>query len=186
MAIDTTSPHSSGARRRHKKKDSALELPDLDQIMNQDEHREQCTENDKPDSILRELIITPLLMISFLLSLLYVDREQRLWRVAQRADSSASLWSKSKLSLWRWIDPQPYQDPSDTTWQHTVASPQSSDIVPTPAWSTRKKHRKIFSMEFQDALKIRGRVMVYMVFWLMTGSVLLFWITKKLFSWYKT
>jgi len=184
MATDTTSPHSSVARRRHKKKDSALELPDLDQIMNQDEHREQRTENDKPDSILRELIVTPLLMISFLLSLLYVDREQRLWRLAQRGESSASLWTR--LSVWRWIDPQPYQDPSDTTWQHTVASPQSSNIVPTPAWSTRKKHRKIFSMEFQDALQIRGRVMIYMVFWLISGIMLLVWTTRRLFNWYKT
>jgi len=178
-----TSPHSPAARRRHRKKDSALELPDLDQILNQDEDQKQPTQDDKQISMLQELVSTPFLMISFLLSLLYVDREQRLWRVAQHGDSGVSIWNK--LSIWSWIDPQPYQDHSDTTWQHTVQSPHAS--MPTqPAWFNRKKHRKMFSMEFHDALQVRGRVMVFMVIWLAFLIVLCFWTTRRLFSWYKT
>lgn len=183
MHTDTTSPHSSGGRRRHRKKDAALELPDLDQISSQDENHERPAQSDRQASMLQELISTPFLMISFLLSLLYVDREQRLWRVAQHRDSDVSLWNK--LSIWSWFDPQPYQEPSDTTWQHGV--PSSHAPMPTrPAWFNRKKHRKMFSMEFHDALQIRGRVMIFMIVWLAILIALCFWTAQRLFSWYKT
>lgn len=124
-------------------------------------------------------------MVSFLLSLVVVDRQQRAWRLSQHAPHPDSFWSR--FSLWTWIhDPEPYQDPQDTTWQHGKHHEQHTTIqgnVPIPGkasdgnerWYTRKKHRKMARLEITDAFSMQGKMALLLIFWALLGLIVVVW-----------
>jgi hypothetical protein len=102
--------------------------------------------------------MTPLVFISFIFSLLLVNHRYRTWRLSEHPPANSTFWSR--ISLRSWLDPEPYQDPSDTTWQH---SSDSRGHVPHPQrekWFTHKKHRKVAKLEISEAFDMSGRVMV--------------------------
>jgi hypothetical protein len=115
--------------------------------------------------------------ISFILSLFLVERQERARRSSEHPGANQSLWSTSTLQ--RWLDPEPYQDPSDTTWQD--ADGISGD-VPHPkkkAWFMRKKHREISRMQVTEALEMRGTILVLLLVCGCVGLVGLWWMGTK-------
>lgn len=115
--------------------------------------------------------MTPVMALSFIFSLLFVTRQERAWRVSQHGSTTGSRWSK--LSIWSWLDPNPYQDPQDSTWNgHTgpsdhVAGTRGGAPVPAfvdhKAWVTNKKHREMANLEIGDALEMRGKMAIAMI-----------------------
>lgn len=126
-------------------------------------------------------------MISFLLSLCIVDRQQRAWRVAQHQPDSGSWWKM----LSPWWNAEPYQSPHDSTWGHAVQVDGLSHgahgnvpatTVDTVHWHTRKKHRKMAKLTLSDALDMRGRMAFALVAAGLLGLVATTWLLKRLFS----
>jgi hypothetical protein len=129
--------------------------------------------------------MTPLIVVSFVLSLVVVDHRNRARRVSA-ANNNDSSWT---ASLRNWLDPEPYQDPSDSTWGHS-ANPvddkhgKDSD-VPQPErkrWFTRKKHRKMAKLQLTDALEMRGSVMIFVLGFFVAGVLAVAWAVKRVFG----
>ncbi|KAK5240749.1 hypothetical protein LTR16_010220, partial [Cryomyces antarcticus] len=71
---------------------------------------------------------------------------------------ASSLWSR--LSPRAWIDPEPYQDPTDSTWQQN----QPGDVPGGKrTWYSHKKHRKMMKLELTDAFEMRGRMIAMII-----------------------
>lgn len=137
------------------------------------------------------MILTPLLTVSFLLSLFFVERRQRAWRLSQHGPRGESIWSK--LSPSAWLDPEPYQDHRNTAWQgqgHVNSNDTLHGSVPTAGmknekWFHRKKHRKIASLELGNAFETSGQMMLLIVLWLGVFLVGMAWLGTKAFAWMK-
>lgn len=120
------------------------------------------------------------MMISFLLSLSFVDRHERAWRVAQHDDGSQSWLS-------RWLSAEPYQRPKDSTWQ----SDGTGDVrgtVPSPTidkerWYTHKKHRKMARLEFGQAFSIQNKMVVLVIIWALIAVFCIVFVLKRTLDW---
>jgi hypothetical protein len=141
----------------------------------------------RPDAKELQLIMTPLITVSFILSLVLVERRDRTWRVSEHATARNSIWSGAFLR--NWLDPEPYQDPTDSTWQHSentdTGNQPIAGAVPQPGrnrWFTRKKHRKMAKMQLGDAFEMRGAVMISLIGILLFSVVALGWFVKKAFG----
>ncbi|KAF2842911.1 hypothetical protein M501DRAFT_38574 [Patellaria atrata CBS 101060] len=133
--LPVTPPRSSSA--------SSYASPELD-VATLDDQQE--------DSLLTRVIVAPFLFISFLVSLFIVDRNHRLYRASSHPSNippSNSLWTRIS-SAW---NPEPYQDPANSTW----------NVRQDQGWFVRKKHRKVTKLQLDQALEMRGRVMIAIV-----------------------
>jgi hypothetical protein len=119
-----------------------------------------------------QTLLSPLLFVSFLISLFLVERRDRAYRVSQHPDAAPrSLWSR--YSPLNWIDPEPYQDSTDRTWRRedtdaTRRNPATDGRPHTPkkenrSWFRGKKHRAVAKMEFSDAIEGWGKVQATIV-----------------------
>lgn len=169
----TLSPPSSPQRRPHRKhQDSFLvfEHASIDVKSSSEDLRkasiaEQEPEHDEP--LWRKAILMPLLSVSFILSLFLVEREGRARRSSEHPVSGEageqSFWST--FSLQNWLDPEPYQDAADSTWQDAK---DGNGSVPKQqqgrkSWFVRKKHRKMAKANLEEAFEKRGTVMVLLL-----------------------
>lgn len=129
-------------------------------------------------------------MISFLLSLFIVDRQQRAWRVAQHEHHMDPWWKR--LSPWIWYHAEPYQSHHDSTWQHAVPATSPSGeaygSVPAPAsaveaesWYTHKKHRKMAKLELSDAWDMERSMAFVLVTAGLLGLVTVAFLVKFLY-----
>ena len=121
-------------------------------------------------------------MISFVLSLVVVDTQDRQWRLSQHASSQEPIWFR--LTHWSWLSPQPYQD-SDGTWKHhdSATAAQSPPDTAFSGWYTRKKHRAVAKMEMSDAFEMRGRVIAALLAWGCLGVFGIVYATRRLYGW---
>ncbi|KAF2655365.1 hypothetical protein K491DRAFT_678934 [Lophiostoma macrostomum CBS 122681] len=172
------SPPPSPPRRRHIKKRSDP-LCDLDAPL----PSPTASSNEAPeaqDSLLTRIILTPLLFTSFLLSLFLINRSDRARRTRQSATLPQSLFAY--LSPTAWLDPEPYQDPTNTTWErrgsvahvepHSVLGPAHNQMQPNEkrtgqegkwgkrGWHLHKKIRKVARLEIDDAFALRRHIIV--------------------------
>lgn len=110
-----------------------------------------------------QIILTPLLFTSFLVSLFLIDTRNALSRTK---DSS----------LFSFLDPEPYQDPYDSRWGRRGSTPHVEPPDPLKpnqqpgtekrkrrSWHLHRKIRKIAKLEISDAFEMRGRVMAAML-----------------------
>lgn len=112
-----------------------------------------------------QLIITPLSMISFIFSLVLVDRQQRQWRLSQQhSPDTTAGWSRA------WLDPEPYQAHPNARQENGRVSEKGSATTPS-GWYHRKKKRALARMEISDAFEMRKRVVVALLVW----SALVIW-----------
>jgi hypothetical protein len=126
-----------------------------------------------------QIVLTPVLFISFILSLSFVNLRDR----AHRTYSHSSTSFLSYIYPSRWLDLEPYQDPDDSRWSRgdsaghvapcDTISPKSEDKNKRRSWHLNKKIRKMAKLEVSDAFEMRGRVMVGMLAMLLVGSVVL-------------
>ncbi|KAK4996868.1 hypothetical protein LTR66_003621 [Elasticomyces elasticus] len=132
---------------------------------------------------LMQAVMTPFLMVSFLWSLFLVDHRNRRWRVAQHSQTTGPSWLP-RLDVLAWMDPEPYQDSTDSAWKHGSGSQKDNGQVLTPkhSWYTHKKHRKMARLAIGDAFEMRGKVLVlFAAFWIV-GLVGLIWGCKWLMN----
>lgn len=125
-----------------------------------------------------QLLLTPLTMISFLISLSLVDRQQRQWRLSQHSSAeSASPW-------FHFTSPEPYQHSNDGTWKHSSNVPsQNVEANTFRGWYRQKKHRAMAKMEINDALEMRRRVLFAFVAWALLGLFALTYATRRMYGW---
>jgi len=184
---------SHGARRhtRNKKSDPFLELsndftttaqPNPRSPKGEDGGREDQQQQRR--SLLVDLVLTPLNMVTFILSLFLVDQQQARWRLSQRA-STTPTWR----SQWPYFHAEPYQDSGTSTWGHSKKSSSSSDRPAAQrtgsfqGWYARKKKGAIAKLEIGDALEMRSRVLVALIAWTVLGSLALFYAARRVYSW---
>jgi hypothetical protein len=199
-----TSPETSPRRRhKHRKKHSdGFSLPDIP--ANKDGCSECAAENDQ-ETLVTKLIYRPLIFVSFLLSLTFIDYRDRRYRSSQHSSPSvsrSSTWIDRITSpLSNLLDPEPYQDPSDTTWQRGSrddqgfvgqggeegAQGQRQGDVPHPGrqrWFRTKKHRAMARMEIGDAFEMRGRVAMVIIAAVALGILAVGWGVRRILSRY--
>lgn len=114
---------------------------------------------EQQESPLTRILVSPLLMTSFVLSLFLVNRRDRQRRAAAHpSPSSASASLASYFSPRAWLDPEPYQDPASTAWRR-----RADARADEKGWFLTKKHRAMTRLEVGDALEMRGSVIKGMV-----------------------
>lgn len=182
-----SSPASSPeSHKRHKKRpsDRFLELPATVEVPNDDGKVE--AKSDHEESFVTHFFLPPIMMVSFLLSLFVVDRNQRAWRRSQHGSSSSSYFSIQPILSW--LDPEPYQEPQDSTWQ-TDAPATTSDggvpaaIKPKSEHWVHGKHRRLAKLTLGDALEMRGRVAIMMCAWALCGLAGTIWSLRTMYYW---
>lgn len=131
-----------------------------------------------------QVIVTPFLFVSFLISLFLVDTQNAITRTRNS-------------SFFNFFDPAPYQDPNDSTWGRRDSSMhveppdalnpdqrQGRNKRKRKSWHLHRKIRKIARLEISDAFEMRRRVMVAMALvimlagyavWCFFAWVLRFW-----------
>ncbi|KAF2854655.1 hypothetical protein T440DRAFT_464794 [Plenodomus tracheiphilus IPT5] len=190
-------PSPQSPRRRHKKKKAdAFEELALTPVPS----RPSSPENppgEEEESIITKIILTPILFISFIISLFLVNHRNRARRSKAHTTYSSIL---SYLAPSSWLDPEPYQDPTDSTWgrqgapghvePHDALGPSkdaSTEDQPSPtkkkkktAWHLNNKIRKVAKLEISDAFEMRGRVIAMMLFMIVLGSVAMWMSTRWL------
>ncbi|KAL1631978.1 hypothetical protein SLS56_004183 [Neofusicoccum ribis] len=194
----TLSPPTTPPKQRKRKPDPFLDLansPIASPLASPHsaEHDAAPAAGDEP--FLKKLVLTPLLFTSFILSLLIVDRRNRAYRLAEHPPSGSSSWW-TRFSPWKWLDPQPYQNPGDSTWQDASAGQTQGSDGSIPGvdgqaeldrgkqarkqWFVSKKHRKVAKMHFSDAFDMRWKIMVALGIAWTLGILALLWSAKKL------
>lgn len=175
--------------RRHtriKKSDPFLELPNDVNITEQPNPRSR-QDSDKAsegDSLFADLVLAPLNMITFIISLVLVDEQQRQWRLSQHAPSSPPAWRR--FAHWSGSQPEPYQDSDTSEWSQRAGAssrPASQRANSFQGWYARKKKRAIAKLEIGDALDMRGRVLVALIAWAVLGALALYYALRQVYKW---
>ena len=138
--------------------------------------REDPSARDEADPLYRRLIMVPLLSVSFILSLFIVERSERARRSSEHPSQNQSFWNT--FSLQNWLDPEPYQDPNDTTWGNADGSNPQEGQVPRAQrkqWYVRKKKAKVGRMNITDAFDLSGTVMVMLLVFACIAALGLGW-----------
>jgi hypothetical protein len=125
-----------------------------------------ASEDNDDDPLYRRLIMMPLLSVSFILSLFLVERSERARRASEHPSQNQSFWAT--FSLQHWLDPEPYQDPDDATWQDSSDGNANAPKGQVPhskkrQWYVRKKAAKVGKMSITDAFDMSGTVMVMLL-----------------------
>lgn len=141
------------------------------------------------DSTFTKLVSAPLFFLSFLLSLAFIDRQNRFYRVAQHPPQPPrSFWARFTAPLSNWWDPEPYQDPDKGTWQHRErpSSGEGSGVLAgvkkKERWYATKNHRKLASMEVAKAFEITGRMKAVVAGVFGVGTLFVGWGIKMIYE----
>lgn len=182
-------PSPPSARRRHKKKHDPFEELAKTPLPSRPATPED--ESAEEDSLITRIILTPVLFISFLISLCVVNYRNRV----RRANAHSHSRTPSVLDILTpssWLDPEPYQDPDDSTWdrkgvnghvephdsigprERTEGKLQTGARKKRGSWHLHKKIRKVTKLEVSDAFEMRGTIIVIMAI-LMGFSALGMW-----------
>ncbi|CAO2648923.1 Nn.00g098720.m01.CDS01 [Neocucurbitaria sp. VM-36] len=162
-------PSPPSTRRRRKKKSDPFEELPITPIPSPPSSPPNELAEEEP--LLTKIILTPLYFISFIFSLFIVNYRDR----ARRTKSHSSHSFLSYLYPSTWLDPEPYQDPDDSTWGRSSSAGhvEPNDAIgprkdkgsaggkkkkKTP-WHLNKKIRKIARLEISDALEMRGTIL---------------------------
>ncbi|KAF1360221.1 hypothetical protein EJ07DRAFT_39874, partial [Lizonia empirigonia] len=158
-------------------------------------------EQDKPESLLTRILVTPVLFTSFLFSLFLVNAQNRARRTAAHTPPSSYLTYFFPSS---WLDPEPYQDHNDSTWARRGAPGHvepNDAISPRPgqldsaqgdegtrkgkqgkkkkkSWHLNKKIRKIARLEVSDAFESQGKIIVVMAA-MVVFSLIGLWVSMR-------
>ena len=178
------SPSSSSrsrSRPKHSKNksDSFLELPITPMQSPSPPGSPQPPNESSPsansESLFSQLILSPLLFTSFLLSLFIVDRHNRAYRVSEHPSTPTAASVLSRVIPSKWWDPEPYETFSG-------GNDGAADHKKQP-WYIKKKHRKIAKMEATDAFELRTCVIFGIVVGMLTALIGGALGMKKIYEW---
>ncbi|KAI8935920.1 hypothetical protein NX059_007428 [Plenodomus lindquistii] len=200
------SPSPQTTRRRHKKKkvDPFEELSQAaspEPLPGQEEESILTKARRLPKDmhlnvkLTSQIILTPVLFISFIVSLFLVNHRNRARRRKAHTTYSSIL---SYLAPSSWLDPEPYQDPTDSTWgreghpghvgPHDAIGPpmqaaHDGDKQKTKkSWHLNKKIRRVAKLEINDAFEMRGRIIAVMLLMMVLGSVAMWMVSKWMYE----
>jgi hypothetical protein len=144
-----------------------------------------------------QIILTPVLFISFLVSLFFVNAKDRARRTAAHTPPSSYLTFLFPAS---WLDSEPYQDHHDSTWGRRDATGHvepDDTIAPKDgqldgareaskgeagqrkrSWHLNKKIRKMAKLEVNDAFESQGKIIMIMITMLVL-SIIGFWVGMR-------
>ncbi|KAF1836591.1 hypothetical protein BDW02DRAFT_220411 [Decorospora gaudefroyi] len=188
-------PSPPSTRRRHRKKVDPFDELATAPIPSPSSALASESEDD-PDSAVKRILFTPILFISFLISLFLVNYRDR----ARRAKAQSSSFSiLAYLAPSSWFDPEPYQDPDNSTWgrRGTVGHVEPHDAIgPRPdrkdeprkrkSWHLNRNIRKMAKLEIGDALEMRRCIIAGMIAVLVMGTVALWMGLKWFVGWIST
>ncbi|KAG9196334.1 hypothetical protein G6011_01455 [Alternaria panax] len=170
-------PSPPSTRRRQKKKQDPFEELATAPIPSLPSSPANELDDDQ-EPLLKRIILTPVLFISFLLSLFLVNYRNRARRTEAHSPGFSPL---AYLAPSSWLDPEPYQDPDDSTWDrrgtighvephNAIGSRPDGQVEEKPkkrkkkkSWHLNRKIRKMAKLEIGDALEMRGRMIVVML-----------------------
>jgi hypothetical protein len=119
-------------------------------------------------------------MVTFIISLFLIDRQNRHWRLSQHASSLKPAWR----THWSFSHPEPYQDSDSSTWGHSTSHrPEPRHTGSFQGWYARKKKGAIAKLEIGDALEMRGRVAMALFAWSFLGVVAFSYATRMVYIW---
>jgi hypothetical protein len=119
-------------------------------------------------------------MVTFIISLFLIDRQNRHWRLSQHASSPKPAWR----THWSSFHPEPYQDADSSAWVHSTSSrPEPRRTGSFQGWYARKKKGAIAKLEIGDALEMRGRVALALFAWSFLGVVAFSYATRLVYIW---
>lgn len=184
-------PSPPSARRRHRKRhDSFEKLANTPIPSPPSSPTQRPVADGDQDSLLGRIVLTPVLFVSFILSLTFVNFRDRVHRTRLNSNNSllAYLYPSS------WLDPEPYQNPHDSSWgrRGPAGHVEPSDAISPKddgqdengttkrkrSWHLNKKIRKVAKLEVSDAFEMRGRFIVAMLLMMALGSIVL-WMSLK-------
>jgi hypothetical protein len=119
-------------------------------------------------------------MVTFIFSLVLIDRQNRHWRLSQHASSPQPAWR----THWSYFHPEPYQDADSSAWGHGTSSrPEPRPTGSFQGWYAHKKKGALAKLEIGDALEMRGRVAMALIAWSFLGVVALSYATRLVYIW---
>ncbi|KAF2033797.1 hypothetical protein EK21DRAFT_97924 [Setomelanomma holmii] len=183
-------PSPPQRRRKHKKRTDSFEKLANTPILSPPSSPSQgpVADADKEPLLVR-IILTPVLFISFIVSLSLVNLRDRAHRTYEH--SSASFLTYLYRSSW--LELEPYQDPDDSKWGRggSIGHVEPCDSISRTgeeqkegkqkkkrSWHLNKKIRKVAKLEISDAFEMRGGVIVGMLAMIFFGSMVL-WMGMK-------
>lgn len=108
-------------------------------------------------------MLIPINLISFVLSLFVVDRQQRTWRSSQHATLDGSSFG----SQFRLQGAEPYQSSPEATWH------------PRLSW----RRRDLAKVEMRQVFEMRGRVLVALVVSSILAFVIVAYVLRCMYRW---
>ena len=128
-----------------------------------------------------QLIVSPLRLITFLISLCITTEGERVWRTSQHEDGTG-LW------LTRLLNAEPYQHPPDSSWHDVDNLADRSSLKPAVdkrQWFTHKKHRRMARLRVGEAFAIQQKVGVMLFIWALVALLCIAWVMRKLVLWFR-
>ncbi|KAF2764824.1 hypothetical protein EJ03DRAFT_15276 [Teratosphaeria nubilosa] len=178
-STDSTMQTHIDSRRRsrnRKENDPFLELSDSADMLSTGasaSNGRDFTDSPRERNLLAELVLAPITMIAFLVSLFVIERRDRRWRLSEHTPGPRSWW-------W-WLEPEPYQDSN-----RSVPAQSGQNINRSPSlggWYRRKKHRAMARLEVSDAFEMSGRIMIALFALLCLGFITIAFAARRLYDW---
>ena len=123
-------------------------------------------------------------MVTFIVSLFLVDRQNRQWRLSQHASGAEPAWR----AHWPYYHAEPYQDADSSAWGHkksdsSASQPEQGDTGSFQGWYAREKKRAVARLEIGDAFAMRGRVAVALIAYTILGMLALVYAVRRAYIW---
>ena len=162
------SPNSQAHPHRRKRRDS------LAALINSPPLSPTTSEPEEPFSTrIRNIILTPFLLTSFIISLTLVSLHDRYKRAIEHP-SSRTNWFLT------YFNPEPYEDVGTTS---PSGDPGERAQKKRNSWHLTKKIRKITRLEVSDAFEMRGQVLVGMAVVGLLGVMVLWAAVRWVAGW---
>ena len=119
-------------------------------------------------------------MVTFIVSLFLVDRQNRQWRLSQHASGAEPAWR----AHWPYYHAEPYQDADSSAWGHKKSNSASSQPEQGfQGWYARRKKRAMTKLEIGDAFAMRGRVAVALIAYTILGMWAFVYAVRRAYIW---
>lgn len=123
-------------------------------------------------------------MVTFIVSLFLVDRQNRQWRLSQHASGPEPIWK----TPWPNFHAEPYQDADSSAWGHKNSDnsskrPELRERASFQGWFARKNKSAIAKLEIGDAFEMRSRVALALIAYTVLGILALVYAVRRVYIW---
>lgn len=118
--------------------------------------------------------MTPVIFVSFLVSLVWVDFRYSVMRSHNHSDASSGMP--------RWLHAVLYREAPYQYVRVDRSQPANSSSTTDSKWYYHTKQRKLMRMEAEDAFRIRGSVLVVLGLLVVAASWAVWWLGCQLWA----